>query len=340
MSSSAVRIGLIGAGRIGAAHASVIARRVPEAVLVAVTDPRHGAANVVADPLGARAETTVEAVLGAEDIDAVVVAASSVAHSGLVVAAAEAGKHVFCEKPGGMSVAEIRTATEATEEAGVAFQVGFNRRFAADFVAAHDAITEGRVGSVQLMRSLTRDPGTGPGDPGAVPAWTIFTQTLIHDFDMLNWLNPGARAVDVLATADALVRPDFKDQGFLDTAVVVVRYDNGAIAVAEASFAAAYGYDLRGEVFGSGGMVTMGDGALTSMRLRDVSGLTAATARSDVELMVDAYAGEFTEFACAAREGRRPRVGGEDAAAAFAIAEACIESMRSGRRVAVQQAGS
>ncbi len=103
------------------------------------------------------------------------------------------------------------------------------------------------------MRSVTRDPGTGPADPAAVPAWTIFTQTLIHDFDTLNWLNPGARAVDVLATADALVKPDFRDSGLLDTAVVVVRYDNGAIAVAEASFAAAYGYDVRGEVFGSAG---------------------------------------------------------------------------------------
>lgn len=340
MSFSAVRIGLIGAGRIGASHASVIARRVPEAVLVAVSDPRPGAASVVADPLGARAGTTVEAVLGSEDIDAVVVAASSVAHSGLVVAAAEAGKHVFCEKPAGMSVTEIRTATEATDRAGVVFQVGFNRRFAADFVAAHDAVTDGRVGSVQLMRSLTRDPGTGPEDPAAVPEWTIFTQTLIHDFDTLNWLNPGARAVDVLATADALVRPDFKGDGLLDTAVVVVRYDNGAIAVAEASFAAAYGYDVRGEVFGSRGMVTMGEGASTSMRLHDVSGRSATTTRSDVELLADAYAGEFSEFARAVREGRRPSVGGEDAAAAFAIAEACIESMQSGGRTVVRQAGS
>ena len=340
MTSSVVRIGLIGAGRIGASHASVISRRVPEAVLVAVSDPRPGAADVVADPLGARAETTVEAVLGAEDIDAVVVAASSVAHSALVVAAAEAGKHVFCEKPAGMTLAEIRTATEATEETGVAFQVGFNRRFAADFVAAHDAVTDGRVGSVQLMRSLTRDPGTGPADPAAVPAWTIFTQTLVHDFDTLNWLNPGARAVDVLATADALVKPDFKGHGLLDTAVVVVRYDNGAIAVAEASFAAAYGYDVRAEVFGSRGMVTMGEGALTSMRLHDASGRSATTARSDVELLVDAYAGEFSAFSCAVRDGRRPSVGGEDAFAAFAIAEACIESIRSGGRAAVQQSES
>ncbi len=339
MSTVPVRIGLIGAGRIGASHANVIARRVPEAVLVAVSDPRPGAAAAVAEPLGARAETSVAAVLDAVDVDAVVIAASSTAHAELVVAAAEAGKHVFCEKPAGMSLAEISEAQAATEKAGVVFQVGFNRRFAADFAAARDAVKGGRVGAVQLMRSLTRDPGTGPADPGAVPAWTIFTQTLIHDFDTLNWLNPGARALDVVATADALVRPDFKESGLLDTAVVVIRYDNGALAVAEASFAASYGYDVRGEVFGSGGMVTAGGGAASSLRLYDESGRSARLAGSDTELLIDAYTGELSAFAGAVRDGRPAAVGGDDAWAAFAIAQACIESIRSGARVAVQGRG-
>src|SRR5262245_64726087 len=104
------------------------------------------------------------------------------------------------------------------------------------------------------MRSLTRDPGLAA--PGSVPPWTIFTQTLIHDFDTLLWLNPGAEPVTVHATADALVAPDFKEAGLLDTAVVVTTFDNGAIAVAEASFSAAYGYDVRGEVFGCVGVVS------------------------------------------------------------------------------------
>jgi myo-inositol 2-dehydrogenase/D-chiro-inositol 1-dehydrogenase len=185
------------------------------------------------------------------------------------------------------------------------------------------------------MRSVTRDPGTGPADPGAVPRWTIFTQTLIHDFDTLNWLNPGARAVDVLATADALVAPSYRDRGHLDTAVVVVRYDNGAIATAEASFAAAYGYDVRGEVLGSAGMVTMGDGATSSMLLHDAGGRTAATSHSDVELLRDAYTAELSEFAMAVQQGRRAAVTGDDAFAAFAVAEAAIESARTGARATV-----
>lgn len=333
MPPTPVRIGLIGAGRIGASHASVVARRVPEATLVAVADPRPGVAADIAEPLGARGETSVEAVLSADDIDAVVVSASSVAHAELIAAAAAAGKHVFSEKPAGMSLAEIRAGIDATDAAGVAFQVGFNRRFAADFVAAHDAIAAGRLGTVRQLRSVTRDPGAGPTDPDGVPPWTIFTQTLIHDFDTLNWLNPGATAVDVVATADSLTAPGHPT--LLDHATVVIRYDNGAIATAEASFAAAYGYDVRGEVLGSNGMVTMGEGALSSMRLHDATGRLAVTAHSDTDLLIDAYTGELAEFAQAVRDGREPSVTGEDAWAAFAIAQACIDSVTAGARAEV-----
>ncbi|WP_370619167.1 Gfo/Idh/MocA family oxidoreductase [Mumia qirimensis] len=332
---SRVRIGLVGAGRIGAAHARTLAERVHGADLVAVADPRPGAAEALAGPLGARGVTTPDAIFGADDVDAVVVAASSTSHSALVVAAAEAGKHVFCEKPAGMSLAEIDAARAATASAGVAFQVGFNRRFARDFREARDAIADGAVGSVRMLRSLTRDPGDGPPDPGAVPPWTIFTQTLIHDFDTLAWLNPGARAVDVLATADALVAPEFRPSGLLDSAVVVIRYDNGAIATAEACFAAAYGYDVRAEVLGSHGMVTAGDGASSSMRLHASAGRLARTTHSDVALLGDAYAAEFDEFVDAVGEGRAPSVTGDDARAAFAVAEACIASMQTGSRVGV-----
>jgi myo-inositol 2-dehydrogenase/D-chiro-inositol 1-dehydrogenase len=205
VSHSRVRIGLIGAGRIGASHAALLAEHVTTAELVAVADPRPGVAAALAEPLGARGETRPEAVLAATDVDAVVIAASSTAHSDLVAAAAEAGKHVFCEKPAGTTLAEIDRGRAATADAGIAFQVGFNRRFARDFRAARDAVAAGRVGVVRQMRSLTRDPGTELANPGAIPPGTVFTQTLIHDFDTLNWLNPGARAVDVLATADALI---------------------------------------------------------------------------------------------------------------------------------------
>jgi myo-inositol 2-dehydrogenase/D-chiro-inositol 1-dehydrogenase len=327
-----VRIGLVGAGRIGASHATLLATRVPDALLTVVADPRPGVAAALAEPLGACGVTDPGEVFGDPDVDAVVITASSTAHAELVECAAAAGKAVFCEKPAGMTLDEVDRGIAATELAGVPFQVGFNRRFVREFAAARVAIDDGRVGTPQLMRSLTRDPGLA--NPAAVPPWTIFTQTLIHDFDTLLWLNPGAEPVSVYAVADALVAPAYRASGLLDTAVVLVRFDNGAFATAEASFSAAYGYDVRGEVFGSAGMVTMGDGARSSLVLSDESGRHVETARGDVELFADAYAAELAEFAAAVRDRRVPSVTGRDARRALAIALACIESMQTGQAVA------
>jgi myo-inositol 2-dehydrogenase/D-chiro-inositol 1-dehydrogenase len=333
-SAPEIAVGLIGAGRIGTSHAQILAERVPGARLAMVADPRPEAGEALAGRFGARAVTDPHQLIKDPDIGAVVIAASSEAHSGLIIAAAEAGKPIFCEKPASLTLAEMDAALAAVESAGVTLQVGFNRRFAADFRAAHDAIAAGAIGTPQLMRSLTRDPGLA--NPGGVPPWTIFLQTLIHDFDTLLWLNPGAEPVELYATADALVAPEFKSAGLLDTAVVVITFDNGARAVAEANFSAAYGYDVRGEVFGSAGMVTAGDGARSSMVLRNATGLHQDTARGDVELLGEAYVGEFVEFVSAVREGSDPYVTGRDARRALAVALACIDSVHTNAPVAIE----
>ena len=305
-----------------------MATRVPGARLAAVADPRPGVAAALAGRHGAVGVTDPAELLARPDVDAVVVTASTEAHADLVEAAARAGKPVFCEKPAGLSLAELDRAIAATEAAGVAFQVGFNRRFAPEFAAARAAVDAGRIGRPHLLRSLTRDPGLP--DPAAVPPWAVFVLTLIHDFDTLLWLHPGAEPVSVHAVADALVAPEFKDAGLLDTAVVTVRFDDGAIAVAEASFSARYGYDVRAEVFGSAGMLTIGEVPRTGLQVFDADGRHSATPRSDVELFADAYTGELTEFVAAVREGRRPCVTGYDARRALSIALSCIASVRSG----------
>lgn len=323
-----VRIGLIGVGRIGVHHATALARHVPGADLVAIADANPEPARWLETELATPA-VTIPQMLADESVEAVVITASSVAHAQLIQAAAAAGKSVFCEKPMGMSLTEIDAATSACARAGVTLQVGFNRRFASDFRAAHDVITRGGIGSVHALRSVTRDPGLA--DPGAVAPWTIFTQTLIHDFDVLNWLNPDAHAVEVHAFADALVAPDFKSAGLLDTAVVTIRFDNGALATAEASFSAAYGYDVRGEVFGSGGMVTIGSPAPQTMWHWTRSGVTRTTVQSDTELMHQAYVSELADFCISVRQATPAAVGGADARAAFSIALAAIASVeRSG----------
>jgi myo-inositol 2-dehydrogenase/D-chiro-inositol 1-dehydrogenase len=329
--SDPVRIGLVGAGRIGTSHATLLRTQVPGAQLVAVADAFPDAARRLAARLAVGHAVSPAALFADDTVEAVVIAASSTAHADLVAAAAAAGQAVFCEKPAGMSLAEVDRGIDAARAAGVLFQVGFNRRFAPEFAHAHRLVSEGGVGAPQLLRSVTRDPGLA--NPGAVPPGTIFTQTLIHDFDTLLWLNPGAEVVTVHATADALVAPDFKDAGLLDTAVVVLTFDNGAIAVVEASFSAAYGYDVRGEVFGSRGMVTMGEGATSSLRHHDAAGRHASTARGDVELLGDSYVGELAAFVEAVRAGTPVVVGGHDARRALRVALAAVESQATGTTV-------
>ena len=331
-----VRVALIGSGRMGAFHGETLARRLPGAVLAAVADPAPGAAERIASELGAPKFFTDPAAAFADpEIDAVVIAAPARFHADLVVAAAAAGKGVFCEKPMAVTLADADRAIDAARAAGVVLQVGFNRRFAADWAAARALLDDGRLGTPRLLRSVTRDPGGF--DPARVAPNTIFLETLIHDFDALRFLNPGASAVEVFATATALVEPEWRDRGLLDTAVVVVRFDNGAVGTAEACFEASYGYDVRGEVLGSGGMATMGDGRRTGMVFSAAPGQLAETVRSDQELLTAAYVAELAAFVDAVRHGSPAPVGGEDARSALEIALAAAQSVETGRPVLIEE---
>jgi myo-inositol 2-dehydrogenase/D-chiro-inositol 1-dehydrogenase len=336
MTNGTVGVALIGSGRMGAFHAETVALRLPAARLAAVADPAPGAAERLAGALGAdRAYSDLAQLWEDPAVDAVVIAAPARSHADLVVAAAAAGKHVFCEKPMAVTLPDADRVIDAARAAGVVLQVGFNRRFAADWRAARALLDAGTLGTPRLLRSVTRDPGGF--DPSRVLPDTIFLETLIHDFDTLRYLNPAAEAVEVFATGDALVEPTWRDRGLLDTAVVTVRFDNGAIAVAEACFEAAYGYDVRGEVLGSGGMATMGDGRRNGMAFSGPAGRLVETVRGDQELFPEAYTAELAAFVAAVHEGAAAPVTGEDARAALAIALAAAESVRTGRPVRVEK---
>ncbi|HEU5485327.1 MAG TPA: Gfo/Idh/MocA family oxidoreductase [Microlunatus sp.] len=334
-----VRVALIGSGRMGSFHAESLTYRIPGARLVAVADPSPGVASRMAADFGAAAAyTDATDVFADPSVDAVVIAAPARFHADLVVAAARAGKAVFCEKPGALTLNDLDRALDAVRTAGVVLQVGFNRRFAPDWAAARRLIDDGTVGTPRLLRSVTRDPGGF--DPARVAPDTIFNETLIHDFDTLCFLNPAAQPVEVFAVADALVEPSWRDRGLLDTAVVTVRFDNGAVGVAEACFEAAYGYDVRGEVFGSKGMASMGDGRVDGMMFSGASGRVVATARSDQALLAGAYVEELAVFADVVRGLEPVPVGGEEARAALSIALAAARSARLGRAVQVSEVGA
>jgi myo-inositol 2-dehydrogenase/D-chiro-inositol 1-dehydrogenase len=334
--SQPVTVGLIGAGRMGSFHAETLARRLPEARLGAVADPAPGAAWQLADRLGCpQACTDPGQLLADSAIDAVVIATPARTHTALVEAAARAGKAVYCEKPMALTLSDADRAIDAARTAGVPLQIGFNRRYDAGFRAGHEKIAAGTIGTPQLLRSLTRDPKLV--DPAPIPPWTIFLETLIHDFDALRFLNPGAEPVEVFAVADALIRSDFKERGLLDTAIVTVRFDNGALATAEASFQAVYGYDVRAEVLGSDGMLTMGDVRATHLTGYGRGGITADCVRYDQDLFREAYIAELADFTDCARTGRAPAVTGQDARAALSIAVAAIQSVTTASPVRIDE---
>lgn len=337
--SKTLRLGLIGAGRMGSFHGLTAARHIPGACLAAIADPTPGqAARLAAELDVQKVYTDPQQLLDDPDIDAVLIAAPARSHAELVISAARAGKGVFCEKPMAITLDEADRAIAAAADARVTLQVGFNRRFARSFRTAHLDVVAGRIGTPQLLRSLTRDPVLN--NPAASPQWVIFLETLIHDFDTLRYLNPGAEAVEVFVMADALIAPAYKAKGFLDTAVVTIRFDNGAIATAEANFQAVYGYDVRGEVFGSAGMLTMGNVNDSDLLRYLANGVQADTQRMDTDLLRDAYVAELNHFANCVRSGEKPLASGEDARAALAIARACIDSFQQGKAVHVQGARS
>jgi len=155
----------------------------------------------------------------------------------------------------------------------------------------------------------------------------------------LRWLNPGSEVVEVTAHADALIRPDAREAGFLDTAVVTLRFDNGAFATAEASFSASYGYDVRGEVFGDGGMATAGSARTSDMDYYGPAGVSHDTARVDTELLHGAYVAEFVAFVDAIRSGADASAipTGEDGVRSLEIARAAIISVSESRTVTLEE---
>ena len=329
-----LNVALIGAGLMGAFHAETLARRLPTARLVAVADPAEEVARPLLARLGledVRYERDYQAVLADPEVQAIAVATPGRTHPDVVTAALEAGKPVFCEKPLAHTVEGADRILAAVAGRGGMLQLGFQRRFDRGYLRAHGLVADGTLGAVHLLRSITRDPAVPPG--GGVP-WSIFLETLIHDFDVMRWLS-GSEATEVHAMGDALTWPR-GEPGMLDTAAAMIRFANGALGMADSSFQSAYGYDVRAEVFGSGGMATVGDGRLDATWHYAAGGVARPQAHWFTDLFADAYVAELADFVECVQAGRPPSITGQDGRAALLIALAAIESVQTGRPARVQ----
>jgi myo-inositol 2-dehydrogenase/D-chiro-inositol 1-dehydrogenase len=329
-----LRVGVIGVGRIGGMHAELLERQVPGAAVGAVYDAAEPLARGVGDRLGVPVAESVDELL--DDVDAVAICTSTDTHADLLVAAAGAGKPVFCEKPVSLDLAEVDRALAAVEAAGVPFQIGFNRRFDPAHQSVHDAVAGGAIGDVELVRISSRDPSPPPVSYIKVSGG-LFLDMTIHDFDMARYVT-GSEVVEVYARGTVRVDPEIGAAGDVDTALITLVHENGCLTAIDNSRRAAYGYDQRVEAFGSDGMAASENPlAHTGMVATAAGTRLQGLPHFYLERYIPSYLREWEAFVSAVREGETPPVGVRDARAPLVIGLAAWRSVREDRPVRVEE---
>ena len=325
-----LKVGLLGAGRIGQVHAVNIAGNARSS-LVAVSDMHQPAAEKLAAEYGAEARSS-DAILSDPAIDAVLIATSTDTHSDLIEAAAKAGKAVLCEKPVDLSLERAQQCMKAVEGTGKPVMIGFNRRFDPNFAALKASLQKGQIGKAELLAVTSFDPAPPPVSYIKVSGG-LFRDMMIHDFDMANFLM-GEAPVTVRAVGSSIVDPEIGAAGDVDTAVVTLTYADGRIAVIKNSRRAVYGYDQRVELLGSDGLLQAGNMLENTVVRSTVDGVVSGKPTYFfLERYMPAYAAEWQAFVDAVLDGAKMPVTLRDGIAALAMAEAATESARTGQAV-------
>lgn len=323
-------VALFGAGRIGQIHAGNIAAH-PDCKLVRVVDVYQPAAEALAEKYGAQASTLSDA-LKDSSIDLVAICSATDTHADLIEAAARAGKAIFCEKPVDLSLERVERCLATVREAGVPLMIGFNRRFDPSMAGLQQALVNGEVGELELVTISSRDPGA-PSPEYVKTSGGLFRDMTIHDFDMARWLLQ-EEPVSVFASAAALIDPQIKALGDVDTAVVTLTCASGKMAVITNSRRASYGYDQRIEVHGSKGMLAVANHPENSLIKSVAEGVVAQKPMHFfLQRYGDAYRQELSGLIEHLKTKTAIHPSGEDGLQALRLADAALESIKTGKAV-------
>lgn len=315
-------IAVIGAGRIGRIHAGN-ANAEPRLRLKYIVDPVASAAKEIADATGA-AVAGLDDVLADTSVGGMVVASSTDTHLQFSMAAIQAGKAVFCEKPLDLDLAKARAAAPALGAGDARLFLGFNRRFDPNFRILRDRIQSGELGQLETLHIISHDPSPPPIDYVRVSGG-MFKDMTIHDFDMARWLL-GEEPVEVYAAAAAMVDPAIGEAGDVDTAKTVLRTRSGKICVISNSRRSGYGYDQRIEAFCAKGLIRAGNVLSSTVEVWGEDGPRSAPLQNFfLDRYAEAYRAEMTHFADIL-DGAKPLIGYRDGISALVIAEAAMES--------------
>lgn len=333
-----LKIGIIGAGRIGKLHAGNIIKNFSSKVEIKSIADVH--TDKIKDwALGAGIKNVYDdykKILNDPEIDAVIVCSSTNTHSIISIEAANAGKHIFCEKPVDFDLDRIYAVLDAVKKAGVKFQVGFNRRFDHNFKRVRELIKDGKIGELQIVKVTSRDPGPPPIEYVKVSGG-MFLDMTIHDFDMVRYLT-GSEVTEVYANAAVTVDPAIGKAGDVDTALISLKFKNGAIGVIDNCRKAVYGYDQRVEVLGTKGGISVSNDTPTSVTVS-----TEEAVMSDkplyffLERYMDSFTAEMKEFFDCIINDTDPVVSGIDGLKPVIIGFAAKKSYEEGRPIKIEE---
>lgn len=333
-----VRIGLLGAGRIGKLHGENLAHSVAGADLYAVADPfMNDATREWAASMGIeKCYDDPEKIFSDPSIEAVFICSSTNTHAEFIIRAAKAGKHIFCEKPIDTNLDKIKEALDAVEKAGVKLQVGFVRRFDHNHKAVRDTVASGKLGAPNVVKVTSRDPDHQPMEYIKVSGG-IFMDMTIHDFDMVRYL-AGSEVTEVMAYGAALSGAGYDKYDDVDTAIVMMKFENGALGVIDNSRAAHYGYDQRTEVHCDKGCVQVSNDFDNTAMISSGEGVTLAKPTwFFLERYNNAFIAEAKAFTEAILNDTETLVSGIDGIEPVKIAIAADKSLKEGRPVKLSE---
>ena len=333
-----MNIGLIGAGRIGRIHGEILTKHVTGAKITVVAEVyANGETIAWANGLGiGKVVKDYHEVLADPAVDAVFICSSTDTHTQIIMEAARAGKQIFCEKPISYDIDKIVEALRVVKECGVKLQIGFNRRFDHNFGKIRAMVQDGKVGDVQVVKITSRDPAPPP-IPYIKVSGGIFMDMMIHDFDMARFLS-GSEVAEVYAQGAVLVDPAIGEAGDVDTAIVSLKFANGALGVIDNSRQAVYGYDQRLEVFGSKGAVQDENDIPSTVVISNADCTHYGTAYKVMwDRYTQAFINEMRAFADAVVNDKVPPVTDLDGLYPVLMAAAANKSLKEGRPVKISE---